>query len=320
MPDGLVLRLRFLTCDTELGCAMPRLVDVIEIQNSLGEGPLWNSEDGRLWWTDIHARRLHRLDIRTRRIDSLAMPERVGSFAFLHGETSRILVAFETGLAYFDIVSGAVAWIVRPEAGVTGRRFNDGRMDRHGRLWVASMVEDEAHAGRGSAALYQLDLDGGFSVQETGVGIGNGLCLSPDGGTLYFADSPRRTIHAYDLDGATGRLSNRRRFAQVAHGHPDGAAIDAGGDMWSARWGAGSVVRHAPDGSVAETLNLPVSQPTCVAFGGDDMRLMFVTSAREKLSPQHLLEEPLAGSVLIYEADVAGLPDRRYAAPAWPDV
>lgn len=295
---------------------MPRLLDVIETQNILGEGPLWNAQDGRLWWTDIHARRLHRLDVLTGQVDTLPMPERVGSFAFLEGEAGRILAAFETGLAYLDIASGAIEWIARPEAGATGRRFNDGRVDRHGRLWVASMVEDEARAARGSAALYRLDLSGAFTLQERGVRIGNGLCVSPDGGTLYFADSPRQLIHAYDLDGATGNLSNRRRFAAVAQGYPDGAAIDSGGHMWSARWSANCVVRHAPDGTVEQTLRLPVSQPTCVAFGGDAMRLMFVTSAREGMSPDKLAAEPLAGSLLIYESEVAGLPDRRYAAPA----
>jgi sugar lactone lactonase YvrE len=145
-------------------------------------------------------------------------------------------------------------------------------------------------------------------VQVGGVRIGNGLCVSPDGGTLYFADSPRQTIHAYDLDQASGALSGRRLFAAVSEGYPDGAAVDCEGCIWSARWGGGQLVRHAPDGSVLETLALPVKHPTCVAFGGPDLRLMLITSAQHGAGE----DDPAAGSVLLFESEVAGLPGHRF--------
>jgi sugar lactone lactonase YvrE len=293
---------------------LPELIGAIETQDILGEGPLWNEADQRIWWTDIHACRLLRADPATGAFDVIAVPERVSSFAFLEGDARRILAAFASGLGLFDLHTGAVTWIARPEPAGSGRRFNDGRVDRHGRFWVASMVEDAPVAGAGSAALYCLDAQGGFSRAMGDVDIGNGLCVSPDGRTLYFADSTRQSIHAYDLDAASGALSGRRLFAAVTDGFPDGAAVDEAGHVWSARWGAGAVVRHAPDGGVAQTLQVPVSQPSCVAFGGPARRLMFVTTARENLSPARLAEEKLAGALLIYQSPVAGLPERRYDA------
>jgi sugar lactone lactonase YvrE len=286
---------------------MPRLLDVIAVKNILGEGPLWNAADGKFWWTDIQASRLHRMDPRTRQVETVATPERLGCFTFIAGEEGRILAAFESGLGMFDCAAGTVDWIARPEIGM-GRRFNDGRVDAQGRFWIATMVEDAARAGAESASLYRFDADGGLSVQVGGVRIGNGLCVSPDGGTLYFADSPRQTIHAYDLDQATGALSGRRLFAAVTEGYPDGAAVDAEGCLWSARWGAGQVVRHAPDGAVLEVLALPVRHPTCVAFGGPDLRLMLVTSAQ--FGPTE--GDPAAGAVLLFESEVAGLPGHRF--------
>jgi sugar lactone lactonase YvrE len=291
---------------------MPRLLDIIDTRNILGEGPHWNAADGRLWWTDIQARQLFRLDPRTRAIDMIDMPERVGSFTFCEGKNDTLLVAFETGLGFYHLASGRVEWLARPELG-SGRRFNDGRVDRQGRFWVATMVEDQARAARGSAGLFCLDLDGRFAQHEAGVQIGNGLCFNPAGDILYFADSVARTIHAYDLLAQTGQISGRRLFAQVAHGHPDGAAIDSAGHMWSARWGAGCVVRHAPDGSIAHSLAVPVAQPTCVVFGGADLRLIFVTSAQDGQDPAARAADPKAGALLMYESDIAGLPERRYA-------
>jgi len=286
---------------------MPALIEVIGTKNILGEGPLWNPADGKFWWTDILASRLHRMDPRTRRIETITTQERLGCFAFIAGEEGRILAAFESGVGVFDCATGTVDWLARPEIG-TGRRFNDGRVDAQGRFWIATMVEDAARAAPESASLYRLDARG-LSVQQEGVRIGNGLCVSPDGGTLYFADSPRQEMYAYDLDQATGALSRRRHFATVKHGYPDGSAVDCEGCVWNARWGGGQLVRHAPDGAVLETFTLPVMHPTSVAFGGPDLRLMLVTSAQHGSNDG----DPAAGSILILQSDVAGLPGHRFA-------
>jgi sugar lactone lactonase YvrE len=289
-----------------------KLVDVIEAQDCLGEGPLWNVGDQRLWWTDIHNRRLRRWGLGAGAIEDVATPERLCSFALVEGRPDRLLAAFETGLAWFTPGTGAVEWIARPEAGGTGRRFNDGRTDRAGRFWVGSMVEDEARAPPASASLWRFDGVGRFVACESGVSIANSLASSPDGRTLYFADTPRRAIYAYDLDPETGAISGKRLFAEVERGFPDGATVDAEGRLWSARWGGGEVVCHDPDGREALVVEVSASQPTCVAFGGSDLSLMFVTSATEGLTAKALEGSPLAGSVFVYETDAVGLAEVPY--------
>ena len=291
---------------------MHLLRHIIPAGNTLGECPLWNDRDRHFWWTDVHEQRLLKLDPSTLAVSVTATPERLCSFAFLAGRDAHILAAFETGLAFYEPRTGSIDWITRPEHGPTGLRFNDGRVDRQGRFWIGTMVEERDRVPAGSAALYCLTHDLTLTLHAENVTISNGLCTSPDGTTLYFADSPGRIIHAFDLEAATGTLARKRVFAAVTQGVPDGAAVDCEGHVWSARWGAGKLVRHAPDGRAVDEIELPVSQPTCVAFGGDDMKLLFVTSAREGMDQAALDAEPLAGAVLIYESPVAGLPEERF--------
>src|SRR5579859_1971305 len=247
-----------------------KLLTMVPSANRLGEGPLWNELDGKLWWTDIQSRRLHRLHHASGAVESFDLPERLCSFGFLPERGSRILAAFETGMAYYDVESQSLEWIARIEAPGSGRRFNDGRTDRQGRYWVGTMVENEESAGADTGALFCLELSGELVPHAVGVAISNSLCASPDGRTLYFADSPKKVIFAFDLDPETGSISNKRFFAEVEEGEPDGAVVDAEGCLWSARWGAGQVVRHAPDGAVMQKVKVPAGQVSSLAFGGPD--------------------------------------------------
>ena len=296
---------------------MAKLVEVIEAGDRLGEGPVWNAHDQSLWWTDIHNRRLRRWSPDGQAIEDVATPERLCSFAMVEGRPDTLLAAFETGLAWFEPKTARLDWIVRPETIGTGRRFNDGRTDRQGRFWVGTMIEDLA--GPATASLWRFDADGGFAAMEGGVSISNGLALSPDGRTLYFADSPHQTILAYDLDPETGAIHGQRLFAEVERGYPDGATVDAEGRLWSARWSAGEVVCHTPDGRVAEVIKTPASLPTCCAFGGPDLSLLFVTSATDSLTAAECAAQPLAGAVFVYETGAVGLAEVPYrTVPAIP--
>ncbi len=288
---------------------MTEAVAVIASADHHGEGPLWNVDDGRLWWTDIHGLRLRRHDPRSGALDAIAMPERLCAFAFIEGEREHILAAFASGIGMFDLRDGAIEWIVRPEID-SGRRFNDGRVDRDGRFWIGSMVED-ARTAPASAALWCLD-GNEFSLRQGGVRISNGLCSSLDGRTLYFADSPTRRIDAYALDPATGAITHRRAFAHIEEGEPDGATIDAEDCLWIALWGAGQVVRYSPEGAVLQRLRVPVSQPSCVSFGGEDLRTLYVTTSRLGLSEQQFADEPLAGHVFAFQPGVAGVAECRF--------
>jgi sugar lactone lactonase YvrE len=286
------------------------LVDVVPVQNSLGESPLWNARDARLWWTDIQGRRLLRYDPVARTLDEIATPERLCSFAFV-ADSDRLIAAFESGLALYDPATGAVHWLYRLERGAAPLRFNDGRTDRQGRFWAGTMVEGGGSEPLGR--LHCLDCKGRVTRQPDPVFISNALCTSPDGSRLYFADSPRRTIFAYDLDRISGVLSNRRRFAETPPGaFPDGANVDREGFVWNAHWGAGRVVRYAPDGGIDLMVEVPASQPSCIAFGGPEMNLLFVTSARDGLKDDILLNQPSAGNLFIYKTDITGLPDASF--------
>lgn len=285
---------------------------VIPAGNILGEGIQWH--DGALWWTDIQGRCLHRHDWASGTTRVLTVPERVGCFA-LTGDADRLLCAFETGFGHFDLASGEVSWRARPEAPGSGIRFNDGRVDRRGAFWAGTMIEDAACAAGRRGGLYRLEDDGRTTAAIGDVGIANGLAWSPDGRWMYFADSPARTIWRFAVDPDTGLPHDRQVFAETPDGaFPDGACVDADGCYWSAQWGAARIVRYTPAGAIDRVVTTPVSQPSCVAFGGDDLRSLCVTTARDGLTPAALAREPLAGDILVYCVNISGLPEARHVS------
>ncbi|MBX9731411.1 MAG: SMP-30/gluconolactonase/LRE family protein [Sphingomonas sp.] len=274
----------------------------------LGEGIQWHSDAG-LWWTDIQSSAIFQHDLAGGMTRRFATPERVGSFALIEG-SGDLLCAFASGFGRFDPAAGTLDWLHRVEEPGGPRRFNDGRVDRSGNFWAGTMVEKGTSS---DAALYRLARDGALRVCVDGVTISNGLCWSPDGRVMYFADSPARTIYAYPVDPADGTLGARRVFATTPEGaYPDGATVDCEGCLWSAQWGASRVVRYRPDGTNDQILTLPVSQPTCVAFIGPDLRMLAITTARDGLEPAALADQPLAGDILVYKTIVAGLPEMQY--------
>jgi L-arabinonolactonase len=285
------------------------LVDIVSVGNTLGEGVLWDPVAQRTWWTDIQERRLFRYDPVARVLESFELPERLGSFGLVEG-SEEIVAAFESGFAFYHPESATLEWVTRPEHEGSNLRFNDGRVDRQGRFWAGSMVEGQGEA-RGK--LYSLQ-GRQAQVHLSGIVISNSICFSPDGRHLYFADTPHRTILRYDIDAESGTIGNRRIFARTPEGaFPDGSNVDAQGHLWNAHWGAGRVVRYAPDGSISGGIDVPATQPTCIAFGGRDLDLLFVTSAREGLSPASFANQPNAGDVFVYRTDVKGIADPRFA-------
>jgi sugar lactone lactonase YvrE len=274
-------------------------VDILRVGNELGEGISWRARDQTLWWTDIQSSRLYRYTLATGSLQFFETPERVGSFGFV-ADTERLITAFASGIALYDPQSKRLDWRARPErsggnpekrqgrdAGqpeevTAGVRFNDGRVDRQGRFWAGTMVENGKPPARG--CLYSLESTGEARSHIQGVMISNGLCFSPDGTRLYFTDSPTRLICAYELLEPEGILVGREPFAQIPEGaSPDGATVDVDGCVWSAHWGSGSVVRYTPNGRVDRVIALPTRQPSCVCFAGPDLDILCVTTAREDL-------------------------------------
>jgi L-arabinonolactonase len=284
--------------------------DILPAGNILGEGISWDSHRGTLWWTDIQACRLYRYDWTGGAMQALQTPERVGSFGFV-AASDELIAAFASGIALYDPQQRTVNWLARPETITPGVRFNDGRVDRRGRFWSGTMVEDEQLPARG--CLYSIDGTGEARCHLQGVRISNGLCFSPDGTRVYFADSPTRTISVYELNEPDGTLGLRRTLAQTPEGaFPDGATVDVDGCVWSAHWGAGHVVRYTPDGRIDRTIEVPTRQPTCVCFGGPDLDILCVTTAREGLDDATLTNEQHAGDVFLYRVGTQGLPESEY--------
>lgn len=277
----------------------------------LGESPVWNADDARLYWVDIEGRKIHRTDPATGADEVMDLSEQVGCIA--PRARGGLVAALENGCALIDAWGaaprpfGPAALADKPE-----QRFNDGRVDAQGRLWVGSLTSDKANP---AAALYRLDPDGSLTEMLGGLTTSNGAAFSPDGRTFYHADTPTHAIRAYDVDAGTGTLGNARvfhRFEQ-GNGRPDGGAVDAEGCYWSALWDGWRVVRLSPSGELIQTVDMPVQRPTMIAFGGPGLTTAFVTSAGKNLTDAERAAQLHAGGVFSFRVDVPGLEQARFA-------
>lgn len=287
------------------------LVAQIPARCVLGEGPVWDDRLSCLWFTDIEAAQLLRLDWPSRELTRFDLPERLGSLG-LTDDPAQLVCAFASGFARYTPATGACEWLCKTEPRYRGIRMNDGRIDRQGRFWSGGMVEDRKLAPPEKASLYRLD-GHAATAMRSGIAISNAICFAPDGTALYFTDTLTQVIERYPLDPASGALGEAETFAQLTgNAYPDGADVDAAGRLWNAEWGSGRVTAYNPDGSRFAQIELPVSQVSCVTFGGPECELLFVTSARNGLSPEQLASEPDAGDLFVYRSGVRGLP-----APVW---
>ncbi len=286
-----------------------RVECVVRGADQLGETPLWCERERKLWWLDIERPRLQSFDPASGRHSATPFEcTYLGSQA-LCDDGSRLL-ALDLGLHLQDRASGALAPLAQVEGGLDNR-LNDGRVDARGRFWVGTM-DNQLH--RPNGALYRVDPDGGAHRMLDGVIVSNGIAFSPDNRTMYFTDTRRYQSWRFDLDVDAGSLSNQRLFADhsATKERPDGACVDADGCVWMAFFAGRRVVRHRPDGEVDLVVPLPVTNPTCLCFGGDDLRTLYVTTAAKFLSPEQRAAEPLAGGLFAVHGVGQGLPEHRF--------
>jgi L-arabinonolactonase len=290
----------------------------VDGRHMLGEGIIWNERSGRLLWTDIESSELWSHDPASGLLERWPLPERLCSIA-LTGDDDRLLLALESGLAFFDLPAGELTRICAVEADLPTTRLNDGRVDRQGRF-VFGVFNQAENPKLPIGGFYRLNRDLSLERLPLGdVAIANSICFSPDGRTMYYCDSATREIRCCDYDPADGApgsaaVANLRVFApaDAAPGDPDGSTIDAEGYLWNARWGGGQVVRFAPDGRVDRVLALATPQPTCVAFGGAGLDVIYVSSATVGLAPEVLAVAPGSGGVFAHKPGVRGLPEQRF--------
>lgn len=282
---------------------------VVDCHNRLGEVPVWDVREQALYWVDIEGKLLQRFRPATGAVDNWEMPERIACFALR--EKGGLIVAFASGIALYDLDSGAIDWIARPEADKPGNRFNEGKCDRDGRFWAGTMDDSlAAHTG----ALYRVDADLSVHKVFSEIGISNFFVWSLENDTFFFADTLDHAIYRFDYDHASGTVSNRRKIVDTGpEGAPDGGTIDAEGCLWNAEWDGWRLVRYAPDGTVDRVVELPVQKPTSCMFGGPDLRTLYVTSAIWDLTPEKLRDQPQAGGLFAVDVGVAGVPEPRFA-------
>jgi sugar lactone lactonase YvrE len=263
----------------------------------LSEGPRWDEGRRELLWVDILGRGFHRATVTADggpdRVRPMALDRHVGAVAPVAG--GGYVLAAGQGFLFVD-ETDSVHELAQPEAGRVDVRMNDGACDPQGRFWAGTMAYDETP---GAGTLYRLELDGRCSTVLTGLTISNGIGWSPDGGTMYLSDSGTGFVDAFDFDGETGAIDGRRTLIHVDRPGmaPDGLTVDDQGDLWVALYNGWAVERYGPDGSLVETVPIPVAQATSCAFGGDDRRILFVTTGRERLEGPALERQPDAGRV-----------------------
>lgn len=288
------------------------LIHAVSAPCLLGESPFWHPLEQALYWCDIAAHRLHRLDPVSGATRHWQFDTELACCAPVLG--GGLLLAMRDGLWRFDPGTGARQRLARPPYDPAEQRFNDGKCDPQGRFWVGT-IDDRRQP---KAALYCWSGDT-LDLCAQDVTTANGLGWSLDGGTMYWSDTKAHRIDAFDFDAATGGLSRRRVHRQFAPrgaseplesygGRPDGAAVDAEGCYWVAMYEGQCLLRLAPDASVLLRLALPVRCPTMPCFGGADLKTLYITSARHGRPEPELQAQPLAGCVLALRVDVPGLP------------
>jgi sugar lactone lactonase YvrE len=278
----------------------------------LGESPLWHPSEQVLYWCDIPGHALNRFDPNSGAHTHWPFDTDLSCCVPLM--EGGLLLSLRSGLVRFDTHSGAVEPLIDAPYDTAIERFNDGKADPQGRLWVGT-IHDRREP---KAALYRYAA-GRIERMAGDITVSNGLAWSPDAHTLYWADTHAHAVYAFDFERAGGAITNRRVFAQFAGkapnqdlsgygGRPDGAAMDVEGHYWCAMFEGARLLRIAPDGLIVREVPLPVRCPTMPCFGGADLQTLYITTAREKRPADELAREPLAGCVLQMRVDVPGLP------------
>jgi sugar lactone lactonase YvrE len=277
------------------------IVDVVfEAEAQLGEGPLWDPRESVLRWVDIPPGRVHRFDPDSGDDTSFEFGEPVGAVAARRA--GGLVLATKSGISTTESDGSSPTRLHEVSTDPPGGRFNDGKADRWGRLWVGTMLEGT----RGAGSFYRLDPDGSLHTVLTEVSVSNGMDWSPDGRTMYYVDTKTGGVDAFDHDPDTGEVTNRRRLVDIERGWPDGLSVDAEGNLWVALYDGWAVRRYTPEGRLTDTVELPAQRVTSCAFGGPDLSTLYVTSAREGLPEAVLANQPHAGALFALEAGVSG--------------
>ena len=286
---------------------------VLDARAALAECPLWSVAEQKLYWVDISGRSINRFDPATGENTRWPMPCEPGCIGL--AASGGLLAALRDGFYRFYPEDARLVKVAHAPYDTGHFRFNDGRCDAAGRFWAGAMFEPRTAE---LAAVYCLErgkVRAGWGVAEQcGVKVSNGMAFTHDGRNIFQSDTPNHVIYQFPFDVVTGIVGARREFAQVANnrddadygGRPDGAAVDSEGNYWSAQYEGGRVLRFSPAGVVTVVVHVPAKRVTMVAFGGIDLRTLYITTARDGASESELVRDQHAGGIFACAVDVAG--------------
>ncbi|HYH55030.1 MAG TPA: SMP-30/gluconolactonase/LRE family protein [Anseongella sp.] len=273
----------------------------------MGEGPLWMPESNRLMWVDIERGLIFEYDVKEHRTYYRQLGRRV-SLLVPAEDKDCLILGLQGGLARLSLSDGRLQWMADIEKEKADNRCNDGRADTAGRLWVGTM-STRFDTGAGALYLVKEDLTPRRKIGE--VSISNGLVWSPDNARMYYIDTPTQRIQSFFFDPESGEIAFEKIAVEIPRelGSPDGMAIDAAGMLWVAHYGGFGVFRWNPfTGRLLEKISLPVPNVTACTFGGKDLDTLFITTARQELSPEELEQYPQSGNLFCIRTNAKGLP------------
>lgn len=285
----------------------------LDARATLGECVRWDEREGLIYWVDIPGQRLHRYNPSTGANDTMEIGQEIGCFALT--ERGGFISGLRSGYARIDTFGGTVQRLTSPDYDPAFVRFNDGRCDGAGRLWAGTMWEPR---DRPAAHVYCLEADGRFSSKANPITLANGITFSPDNKTFTLADTPNHVLWAFDYDLGTATTSNRRvlRTFDPPQGRPDGACVDAEGNIYLAIFAGGRVEKISPKGKLLAVIDLPIPNITCCTFAGDDLQTLYITTARVRMSDEQLAQHPYAGglfAIRLPDHHAPGVTEARYA-------
>lgn len=287
---------------------MKKVEVALPVRAKLGECPRWDEVNQLLYWVDIDGFQLHRYNPATDTDDFIQFEEEIGCFVLR--QSGGYVLAMRSGFYFMPGWDAKLQPIADPEEGVETNRFNDGRCDAKGRFIAGTVYPPKDRDG---ANFWVLEPNLQTRLLVEGTLTSNGTAFSPDNKTFYYSDTPKHKIFSCDYDLETGNITNRRVFHAFPHGEgrPDGAAVDIEGHYWTALYEGGRIVRLNPAGNIVEEIVIPAKCPTMLAFGGQDLRTLYITSVGNR-SQEELQQYPHSGAVFKVSVEVPGMPEYRF--------
>ncbi|WP_374649735.1 SMP-30/gluconolactonase/LRE family protein [Dongia sp.] len=280
---------------------------VVKTPAILGESVLWHPVEKKVYWLDLKGPAIHIYDPASKAADIWQLELDVPMGTLVRAREGFVLTGRE-GTFKVDMAARKLTPWVNPNDRPELTMFNDGKVDRQGRLWLCTSDNKEVEPIGG---IYSLSADGKSEIHDRGFACGNGPGFSPDGRIFYFSDTMVRKVYAYDLDPRTGALAGQRIFTEFTEeqGMPDGMTVDAEGGIWICHWEGWRVTRFLPSGEIDREIRLPVPLVTSCAFAGEALDTLYITTATVGLDAAALARAPLAGSLFAVKTGHRGLPE-----------